>query len=64
MKEPGCSSLEVDGINHEFFAGDASHPQTKDIYCVLDSINERLRLLSSAGYRPDLSQAPLVDGED
>ncbi|KAJ8424833.1 hypothetical protein Cgig2_013028 [Carnegiea gigantea] len=59
MKEPGCSSLEVDGINHEFFAGDISHPETKDIYCVLDSINESL---SSAGYTPDLLQAPLVDG--
>lgn len=61
MKEPGCSSLEINGVNHEFFAGDTSHPHTKDIYRVLGSINERLR---SVGYRPDLSQAALVDDED
>jgi len=61
IKEPGCSSLEVDGVNHEFFAGDTSHPQTKDIYRILGLINQRL---SSVGYRPDLSQAPLVDDGD
>lgn len=60
-KEPGCSSMEVNGVNHEFFAGDTSHPQRKDIYQVLDSINERL---VAVGYRPDLSQAPLVEDEN
>ncbi|XP_056699871.1 pentatricopeptide repeat-containing protein At1g59720, chloroplastic/mitochondrial [Spinacia oleracea] len=60
-KEPGCSSMEIDGVHHEFFAGDTSHSQTKDIYRVLDVINERLH---SVGYKPDISQAPLVDDED
>ncbi|GAB4839919.1 Pentatricopeptide repeat-containing protein At1g59720, chloroplastic/mitochondrial [Ancistrocladus abbreviatus] len=60
-KEPGCSSIEVDGTNHEFFAGDTCHPQTNDIYRILDMINERLQ---SIGYIPDLSQAPLVDEQD
>lgn len=59
-KEPGCSSMEINGVNHEFFAGDTSHSQSKDIYRVLDVINKRLY---SAGYRADISQAPLVDGE-
>ncbi|XP_021747982.1 pentatricopeptide repeat-containing protein At1g59720, chloroplastic/mitochondrial-like [Chenopodium quinoa] len=59
-KEPGCSSLEINGIHHEFFAGDTSHSQTEDIYRVLDVMNQRLH---TAGYRPEISQAPLVDGE-
>ncbi|GMH01676.1 hypothetical protein Nepgr_003515 [Nepenthes gracilis] len=57
-KEPGCSLVEIDGTNHEFFAGDTSHPRTKDIYQVLDVINEKL---GSMGYTPDVSQAPLVN---
>ncbi|XP_074301142.1 pentatricopeptide repeat-containing protein At1g59720, chloroplastic/mitochondrial [Silene latifolia] len=60
-KEPGCSSLEINGVNHEFFAGDTSHPERKDIYKVLEMINEKLE---SVGYKSDLSQAPLVDDED
>lgn len=59
-KEPGCSSLEINGVSHEFFAGDTSHAQAKDIYRALDVINERLH---SAGYSPDISQAPLVNDE-
>ncbi|KAK9277750.1 hypothetical protein L1049_007297 [Liquidambar formosana] len=57
-KEPGCSSVEMDGFAHEFFAGDTSHPQTKEIYQVLDVIEEKLE---SMGYQPDFSQAPMVD---
>ncbi|KAF8378376.1 hypothetical protein HHK36_029715 [Tetracentron sinense] len=61
IKEPGCSSLEVDGVVHQFLAGDTSHPQTKEIYRVLDVVEERLE---SVGYVPDLSQAPMVDELD
>ncbi|KAK3027844.1 hypothetical protein RJ639_041478 [Escallonia herrerae] len=57
-KEPGCSSIEIDGVDHEFFAGDTSHSQTKDIYQLLDVIEDRL---GSIGYCPDVSQAPMVD---
>ncbi|KAL0358016.1 UNVERIFIED_CONTAM: Pentatricopeptide repeat-containing protein, chloroplastic/mitochondrial [Sesamum calycinum] len=60
-KEPGCSSIEINGIVHEFFAGDTTHPQTKEIYQFLDVIEERLKL---AGYVPDFSQAPLIDEAD
>ncbi|CAI9263375.1 unnamed protein product [Lactuca saligna] len=31
-KEPGCSSIEVNGNVYEFLAGDASHPEMNDIY--------------------------------
>ena len=58
MKEPGCSVIEVDGITHEFFAGDTSHPQSREIYRFLDVIKDRLELI---GYSPDYSQAPLVN---
>ena len=58
VKEPGCSSIEVDGVAHEFFAGDTSHPQTEEIYQALDVIEERLE---QVGYSPDSSQAPTVD---
>lgn len=57
-KEPGCSSIEIDGVAHEFFAGDTSHPLTKEIYGMLNVIDERLQLV---GYLPDYSQAPMVD---
>lgn len=57
-KEPGCSSVEIDGAVHEFFAGDTTHPQTNEIYQFLDLIEERVKM---AGYVHDLSQAPLVD---
>lgn len=60
-KEPGCSSVEIDGVAHEFFAGDTAHPRTKEIYQLLGAIEERLE---SIGYVPDLSQAPMVDEVD
>lgn len=57
-KEPGCSSVEIEGIVHEFFAGDTTHPLTKEIYQFLDLIEERVKM---AGFVHDFSQAPLVD---
>ncbi|XAR63337.1 hypothetical protein NMG60_11023243 [Bertholletia excelsa] len=45
-KTPGCSSIELDGVVHEFRKGDKSHPQTKEIYVLLD---EMMIHLKSAG---------------
>ncbi|KAI4373245.1 hypothetical protein MLD38_011390 [Melastoma candidum] len=59
-KEPGCSSMEINGVSHEFFAGDTSHPQTNSIYQTLYEIDEKL---DAAGYLPDVSQAPMVEDE-
>lgn len=56
-KEPGCSSIEMDGVIHEFMAGDTSHPQSKEIYEMLKATEDRL---TSVGYTPDLSQAPMI----
>ncbi|GMP94174.1 hypothetical protein CsSME_00043722 [Camellia sinensis var. sinensis] len=61
-KEPGCSSIEIDGVAYEFFAGDTSHPQTKEIYQFLDEIEEKIE--STGCYIPDFSQATLVDELD
>ncbi|KAG9131434.1 hypothetical protein Leryth_021100 [Lithospermum erythrorhizon] len=60
-KEPGCSSIEVDGVVHEFFAGDTSHPRREEIYKFLDIVQEKLNL---EGYAPDSTQAPMVDEHD
>ncbi|CAL8093989.1 unnamed protein product [Prunus armeniaca] len=44
-KEPGCSLIEIDGVTHEFFAGDTSHPRSREIYRVLDVVKERLEVM-------------------
>ncbi|XP_068666482.1 pentatricopeptide repeat-containing protein At1g59720, chloroplastic/mitochondrial-like [Aristolochia californica] len=35
MKEPGCRSIALAGIVHEFLAGDSSPPRTKELYNML-----------------------------
>ncbi|XP_014513699.1 pentatricopeptide repeat-containing protein At4g38010 [Vigna radiata var. radiata] len=35
-KAPGSSIIRVDGKSHEFLVGDSSHPQSEDIYVLLD----------------------------
>ncbi|XP_027347271.1 pentatricopeptide repeat-containing protein At1g59720, chloroplastic/mitochondrial [Abrus precatorius] len=57
-KEPGCSLIEIDGVIHEFFAGDTTHPQSENIYLFMNEIEEKLE---SIGYLPDYTGAPLVD---
>ncbi|KAF3777928.1 Pentatricopeptide repeat-containing protein [Nymphaea thermarum] len=60
-KQPGCSSIEIDGIVNEFLAGDSTHPQSEQIYKKLDLIDDRL---NSVGYVPDRTQAVMVDEYD
>ncbi|KAK1325456.1 Pentatricopeptide repeat-containing protein [Acorus calamus] len=58
-KTPGCSSVIVDGIFHEFIVGDHSHPESEDVY---DYVIQRLRL---AGYVADTSEVVLnIDEEE
>ncbi|KAL8157181.1 hypothetical protein AgCh_002039 [Apium graveolens] len=60
-KEPGCSSIEIYGISHEFFAGDTSHSCITQIYKLLDVIDKRLEAIGNV---PDVSQGPMVyEGE-
>ncbi|XP_074582470.1 pentatricopeptide repeat-containing protein At2g29760, chloroplastic [Curcuma longa] len=49
-KEAGCSSIEVQGVVHEFLVGDTSHPLKEKIYLQLDEIASRLK---AAGHVPD-----------
>ena len=49
QKEPGCSSIEVNNKVHEFVAGDKKHPNSKEIYMMLEEINGWLK---AHGYTP------------
>lgn len=61
-KEPGCSSIEVNGIIHEFLVGENSHPLSKEIYSKLDEVAAKLK---SVGYVPNKSHLlQLVEEED
>lgn len=51
-KAPGCSSIEVNNIVHEFVAGDNSHPQFPQINAFLDEIAKELKGL---GHVPNIS---------
>ncbi|XP_011621735.1 putative pentatricopeptide repeat-containing protein At3g15930 [Amborella trichopoda] len=42
-KTPGCSSIEVYGIVHEFLVGDSSHLEFKTIYSMLKTIEEQIK---------------------
>ncbi|KAK4794048.1 hypothetical protein SAY86_012042 [Trapa natans] len=59
-KEPGCSSIEVDGNIHEFLLGDIRHPERDRIYLKLGELDELLR---SEGYSPVI-KVVLHDLED
>ncbi|KAH0662275.1 hypothetical protein KY284_027206 [Solanum tuberosum] len=49
-KVPGISSIYVGGQIHCFSAGDKLHPQSQEIYMMLDEMIRKIRL---AGYAPD-----------
>ncbi|KAI4295563.1 hypothetical protein L6164_035598 [Bauhinia variegata] len=51
-KEPGISSLEVNGSVHDFITGDKSLPEAGKIY---DMVAEMREKLEDAGYTPDTS---------
>ncbi|KAK7253152.1 hypothetical protein RIF29_37628 [Crotalaria pallida] len=59
-KVPGSSSIEVQGLVHEFTSGDESHAENTQIGLMLEEINYRL---SKAGYVPDTTNV-LLDVEE
>ncbi|OVA15528.1 Pentatricopeptide repeat [Macleaya cordata] len=62
QKLPGSSSIEVDGVIHEFISSDESHPQMNDITRMLDEVNCRLK---DFGHVPDLANVVLdVDEQE
>ncbi|CAM0957568.1 unnamed protein product [Alopecurus aequalis] len=44
QKNPGCSSIEVDGKFHQFLVADVSHVHREDIYAALNNIYVHLKL--------------------
>ncbi|GMY30913.1 pentatricopeptide repeat-containing protein At4g21065-like [Fagus crenata] len=51
-KTPGWSSITVDGVVHEFVAGDESHPQAEEIFQMWGKLLQKLKL---KGYVPKTS---------
>lgn len=49
---PGCSTIELKGVVHEFVVDDVSHPRINEIYQMLDEINKQLKI---AGYVAEIT---------
>lgn len=60
-KTPGWSSITIDGLVHEFVAGDASHPQAAEIYKKWHQLLETMEL---RGYVPNTKVVLLHMDED
>lgn len=41
-KTPGCSSVEINGVAHEFIAGEQTHPQMDEVHELLEKMNRHL----------------------
>lgn len=52
IKVPGCSSIEVHNAVHEFFSGDGTKVEYKELHRAVDELVEKLKLV---GYVPDIS---------
>ncbi|KAL4566579.1 hypothetical protein LXL04_030697 [Taraxacum kok-saghyz] len=46
---PGCSYIEIDGVVHEFIAGDKLHPRIKEINLKLNEVMRRISLETFVG---------------
>ncbi|XVF85918.1 hypothetical protein PTKIN_Ptkin17bG0156300 [Pterospermum kingtungense] len=63
VKVPGCSSIEVDNIVHEFFSGDGVNTVATYLHKALDELMKELKMV---GYVPDTSlvfHAEMGEGE-
>eukprot|EP01018_Ginkgo_biloba_P003038 Gb_26696 [translate_table: standard] len=49
-KEPGCSWIDVKNRVHAFIVEDRTHPQTEEIYAMLEKLTRQMK---EAGYVPD-----------
>ncbi|XP_022736396.1 pentatricopeptide repeat-containing protein At3g47530 isoform X2 [Durio zibethinus] len=49
---PGCSTIELKGVVHEFIVDDISHPRKYEIYDKLGEINKQLKI---AGYVAEIT---------
>ncbi|XP_050237198.1 pentatricopeptide repeat-containing protein At2g02980, chloroplastic [Mercurialis annua] len=53
VKIPGCSSIEVNNVVHEFFSGEGVQYSSSNLHRALDELVKELKLV---GYVPDISQ--------
>nr|DAD19840.1 TPA_asm: hypothetical protein HUJ06_021303 [Nelumbo nucifera] len=61
-KAPGLSSIEVNGVVHEFIMGDRTHPKTQEIY---EMLGEMMKKLKHIGYVANTSMVLLnIDEEE
>ncbi|XP_057444076.1 pentatricopeptide repeat-containing protein At2g02980, chloroplastic-like [Lotus japonicus] len=61
-KEPGFSSIEVNGSVHEFIMGDRKYLETKKFYEMIAEMREKLE---DSGYTPDISSVLMnIDREE
>ncbi|CAN4097560.1 unnamed protein product [Withania somnifera] len=60
-KVPGMSSIYVGGQIHCFSAGDKLHPQSQEIYVMLDEMIRKIRL---TGYAPDTACQKFSGSDD
>ena len=51
-KEPGCSSIEVNGEVHELVAGGRLHPRSKEIYHETDDLGWSSMAMEQDCYEP------------
>lgn len=62
MKLLGCSKIEVDGNIYEFFVGDSSYIEVRNIFEKLDEIDRRLR---EEGYKLEVLEVLFeIDDEE
>ncbi|KAJ0984045.1 hypothetical protein J5N97_002401 [Dioscorea zingiberensis] len=59
-KNPGSSLIEMNGTMHKFMMGDRTHPNSKEIYMMLDEIGRKLH---EFGHRP-ITKEFLFDVEE
>ena len=59
-KTPGWSSIEIDGMVHEFVAGDEAHPRATEIFQMWEQLLEKM---TRKGYVPNTSVV-LLDIEE
>ncbi|KAF3964549.1 hypothetical protein CMV_011180 [Castanea mollissima] len=60
VKVPGCSSVEVNNVVHEFFSGEGVQSVSADLHRALDKLVKELKLV---GYVPDISLVCHADME-
>lgn len=60
-KIPGCSSVEVNNVVHEFFSGDGTRLEYRELHRALDKLVLELKLV---GYTPDTSLVFHADLEE